>query len=215
MKQKLIIGIVVLVIVVGAVWAMTNKKSAPSDSSSDKNIENTNVIKDTKAQSLKALMAANTPQECAFQNSADSSASEGKVYLAKGMMRGDFTSTSGGQTFTSHMITKDGSVYSWVDNMDTGFKTSIDADAQAQTDNDQKQAVDINQELNYNCKPWSTNTSTFELPANITFNDLGTMMKPKLDTSANTTDKNTQCAACDQVPAGPSRDQCKTALGCT
>lgn len=215
MKQKLIIGIVAVIIVVGAIWAMTNKKSAPSGSPSDTNTENTNIIIDSKAQSLKALMAANIPQECSFQTSADSSASEGKVYLAKGMMRGDFTSTSGGQTFTSHMITKDGAVYTWIDNMTTGFKTSMDADAQAKTDNSQKQGVDINQELNYNCKPWSADTSTFELPANITFNDLGAMMKPKLDTSANTADKDTQCAACDQVPAGPSRDQCKTALGCT
>lgn len=215
MKQKLIIGIVVVVIVVGAIWAMTNKKSAPGDSPSDTNSKNTSIIKDTKAQSLKALMAANTPQECTFQNSTDSSTSEGKIYLSSGMMRGDFTSTSSGQTFVSHMITKDDAVYTWIDNMTTGFKTSIDADAQAKTDDSQKQGVDINQELNYNCKPWSADTSTFELPANITFNDLGAMMKPKLDTSANTADKNTQCAACDQVPAGPSRDQCKTALGCT
>lgn len=215
MKQKLIIGIVVIIIVVGAIWAMTNKKSASTDLTANTNTENTNIIKNTKAQSLKALMAADTPQECTFQNSTDSSTSEGGVYLAKGMMRGDFTSTSGGQTFKSHMITKDGSVYTWVDNMDTGFKTSIDADAQAKTDDSQKQAVDINQELNYDCKSWSADNSTFELPANITFTDLGAMMKPKLDTSANTADKAAQCNACDQVPAGPSREQCKTALGCT
>ncbi len=213
MKQKLIMGIVVVIIVVGAIWAMTNKKSAPSDSLTDTNTENTNVIKDTKTQSLKALMAANTPQECAFQNSADSSTSEGKVYLAKGMMRGDFTAVSSGQTFTSHMITKDGTVYTWIDNMTTGFKISADENAQTKTDDSQKQGVDINQELNYNCKPWSADNSMFEVPANITFNDLGAMM-PKIDANANTPDKAAQCKTCDQAPAGPSRDQCKTALGC-
>jgi len=213
MKQKLIIGVVVVIIVVGALWAMTNKKSAPNDSPA--NTKNTNGIKDAKTQSLKALMAANTLQECTFQNATDSSTSEGKVYLAKGMMRGDFTSTSGGQTFTSHMITKDGTVYTWIDNMTTGFKISADENAQAKTDDSQKQGVDINQELNYNCKPWSADNSIFELPANITFNDLNAIMKPKLDASASAADKNAQCSACDQVPEGPSREQCRTALGCT
>lgn len=215
MKQKLIIGVVVVIIIIVAIWTITSKKSETTDSLANANTENTNTTKDTKAQSLKALMAANTPQECAFQNSAESSTSEGKIYLAKGMMRGDFTSVSGGQTFTSHMVTKDNGVYTWVDNTDTGFKTSIDANAQAATDNGQKQAIDINQELNYDCKPWSVDNNIFELPANITFTDVSAMMKQNLNAPSDSSDKAALCKTCDQVEAGPSRDQCKTALGCT
>ena len=210
--SRAIIGIVVVIIVVGAVWAMANK-SAPTNSPADPDTKNTNTNA-AKAQSLKALLAANTPQECSFQTTVDTSTSEGKVYMARGMMRGDFTLVSGDETFTSHMITKDGSVYSWVENMTTGFKTSIDAGTGANTENGQKEAVDMDQELNYDCQPWSADASTFELPANVEFNDLGAMMKPKLDAPANTDDTNAQCGACDQVPAGPTRDQCKSALGC-
>lgn len=214
MKQKLIIGIVVLVIVVGAIWAVMNKKSASTDSPTNTNTENTNMMNDTKAQSLKALMASNTPQECTFQNTTDSSTSEGKIYLANGMMRGDFTAVSSGQTFTSHMITKDGTVYTWIDNMTTGFKISADENAQVKTDDSQKKGFDINQELNYNCKPWSADNSTFEVPANVTFTDMNAMMPQRMNNTDGTPNTQADCSACDQIPAGPSRVQCKTTLGC-
>lgn len=206
-------GIVAVIIVAVAVWMMANTRSAPTNSAADPGTENTNTNA-AKAQSLTALLAANTPQVCSFRTSADASTSEGKVYMARGMMRGDFVSVSSGETFTSHMITKDGSVYTWVENMNTGFKTSSNAGAGANTESGQQAAVDMEQELNYDCQPWSVDTSTFKLPVNIEFNDVGAMMKPKLDASTNTGEPNAQCGACDQIPAGPSRDQCKTTLGC-
>ncbi len=214
MKQKLIIGIIVVVIIAGAIWAMMSKKPAPTDSPINTNTENTNMMKDEKARSLKALMASNTPQECTFQSSTDSSRSEGKVYLSNGMMRGDFTAVSSGQTFTSHMITKDGTVYTWIDNMNTGFKASVDASAQADTDNSKNQNVDINAEHDFNCNAWSANSNMFVLPVNITFTDINAMIPQRMNNADGTPNTQADCSACDQIPDGPSREQCKTALGC-
>ena len=160
--------------------------------------------------SMKALLAAGKTQKCTFSNPSDPSNTSGTVYIDNGKMRGDFTSTTDGKTVQSHMIVMDNTSYMWSDAMPQGIKMSFDDIQKPQTDS--KQAVSVNQEVNYSCQGWSADSGTIALPAGITFTDYSAMLKQAAPSGGSANSQ--QCAACDQAPDAASRAQCKTALGC-
>ena len=207
MNNKLLlygIGAVVIIGVIIGFFAM--QKTGNPDTDKQTATNNTGGQK----MSMKALLGVGKTQKCTFSNSADISNSSGTVYIANGKMRGDFTSTTDGKTFESHMIIMDNTSYLWGDGMPQGIKMSFD-DIQ-KPDADQKQSIDINQEVAYSCESWSSDAGTIALPADITFTDYSAMMKQIAPTGGSANSQ--QCAACDQVQDAASRAQCKTALGC-
>ena len=88
-------------------------------------------------------------------------------------MRGDFTSVSAGQSIKSHMITDQGYIYVWTDMMDQGFKMSANTNS---TGEDENSSVDVNQEIEWDCEPWSEDSSMFNLPSGIKFMEMGGAM---------------------------------------
>ena len=207
MNQKIIIGLVIVILIGGgAFWYFSNR-------SSDSTIGNVmmNATPEQNApQSLKALMAMNSAQECTFQDATDTATSQGTVYFGTGKMRGDFVAVTEGQTFNSHMIVQGTDVYVWTDGMNSGFKTSVDETAETQTDN--TQTVDFDKQVDYKCNPWAIDNGRFELPTNVTFNNFGTMMQQQ--TEAVVPAAGIDCSVCDQAPEGPARERCQAALGC-
>src|SRR6188508_2649025 len=91
-----VVGIVVAVLVIGAlVWFAMGKKSSPS-TQSEKTLETQSdePTQTTSNKSLKDLMAAGSTVSCSFSDSGNT----GTVFAANGKARTDFTSLSGGQT---------------------------------------------------------------------------------------------------------------------
>lgn len=169
----------------------------------------------SEKSSMKALLASTKAQECEFNDESGDTKTEGTVRVAGGRMRGDFSTTASGKTTMSHMILKDNIAYIWTDEAPQGFKMPMsDIEKPAQ----ENQSVDVNKEIDYSCSGWSASTATFDLPANVTFSDIGAMMNANMqgnmNMGSNTTDaKALQCGACDQAPE-PQRTQCRQALQC-
>ncbi|OGM28907.1 hypothetical protein A2801_03025 [Candidatus Woesebacteria bacterium RIFCSPHIGHO2_01_FULL_41_10] len=165
--------------------------------------------------SLKDLMSLAQNQECSFVDSE--SKSEGTVFVAQGNMRGDFEVTSETGTLVSHVIVKNDEMYLWMDDAEDGFKTTLSAVEDAAEEISESSptysnSVDLNQDVDYSCKPWAGDNSKFVLPSNVTFEDFAAMMEEVSGSMQG--ELNVSCEACDNLPAGDAQTQCKTALGC-
>jgi len=162
MNWKVVGGIIAAVVVIGIiVFGMGGKSDTPSD--------------EAMSGSLKSLLAMEGSQKCTISSKTETSESSGEVMVANGMMRGMFTSTANGQTVVSNMIVKDNMSYVWSDTMPQGIKMAFDA--APTTGEAPEQGIDANLEYNYDCEDWSEDASTFEIPADVTFTDLATMMQ--------------------------------------
>jgi hypothetical protein len=122
-----------------------------------------------------------------------------------------------GKEMTTHMITDGKTSYFWIEGEGNGYKMAFDVTEKAKEVETAKKPVDIDQKYDYSCTPWTTDSTSFELPANVVFTDLSALAIPSIQAKpkAVSGDTNTdmQCSACDSAPES-YRAQCKQALGC-
>lgn len=206
-KKILIVIIFVLVLLgggVGAYLLMGSKSTTPGSQEAVSSSES------SAQKSLKDLIGLGQSQECSFSMDEGSS---GSVYVASGKMRGDFTTTSDSQTTLSHVLVDGQTSYLWMDGQNTGFKFTIDAADQpdGQSGQEGQANVNLDEKVDYSCKPWIADSSVFALPQGVEFSDMSQFTSP---TGTQDTDsKSAQCSACDSAPED-AQAQCRAALGC-
>lgn len=174
----------------------------------------------TQNTTLTNLMTMSGSHKCTFDTSTQDSQSSGTVYVSGGQMRGDFTSTTAGETVESHMIIMDNTNYMWSDAMPQGIKMSLESMTTA-SDSAPQGAVDPNAAVDYSCSMWVADASVFTLPTNITFQDMSAMMQGGIpgagagaSGSAQVGASSAQCAACETISDPDTKAQCKAALSC-
>ena len=221
-----VIAAVVILAIVGIVFAKKEKTEVKSDSLTARMM---NSEKNTvEPMSLKDLMTAGKTQKCIFSASSDSGSNQGSVYFDNGKMRGDFTATVNGKAVGSHMINDGTYMYTWSDEQKAGAKISIDSMAKMQANMPAptghamvKAGVDQNAKYSYNCSSWSADTAQFSAPADINFIDASAMMgqmnvkiqaNGQMSANGSAGVNSAQCSACDQAGAGKA--QCLAALHC-
>lgn len=94
---------------------------------------------------------------------------KGTVYTNGGNIRGDVTVANRTESGTASFIVKDGYVYYWNSAMPAGqgIKLKYDIASYRAGDFDQ-----FDQAGNYECKPWTPESSKFNLPASIKFQEV-------------------------------------------
>ena len=150
MRTKLILGLCAVVILgVGIFLFVTNK-----------------IPSHDEAISLRALVAAGNPTTCTFTNMVNGSQTNGTVYIANGMVRGDFVSQDVRLgTIESHMVVKDGMGYMWTPAIGgRGFKWAI-----ATTTENTNKGIDYNANTDYKCVSWVPDMARFDLPSDALF----------------------------------------------
>lgn len=217
-KNIIIAAVVVLLIIVGAgAYVMfKNSSASPQMDNSDKMMKEEGAMEGKN--SLKALLTSGSSQMCTFKDLVDDADYDGTVYVSGGKMRGDFTSTTNGQTYMTHMIIKDNTMHSWTDGQAMGYMMAFDVNAAMDSQKDNKDSapktVDIDKMIDYQCSGWSVDESKFTPPASVKFQSMGEMMGP---TGTMTNDKsgssNSQCAACSSL-TGDDKAQCLAVLNC-
>jgi hypothetical protein len=219
MNKKLgIIIVIILLLLLGGGALVMSKQSSTSMGSklaitavnpTETKTENTGTL-----GSLKNLMTSGVPQSCTFTGQKENTTT-GTIYVSDKQLRADFTSTNEGQKITGHMIVDNGYSYVWTDLMKRGMKVAL---TQEQIDNGaiNSQTVDLNQTVSYVCKPWTSDTAKFTIPADITFS---TVTLPKAATSPAGTGTSgvgtagTSCSACESLPEA-AQSACRTQLNC-
>ncbi len=157
MNNKVIIGIVVVVLAVAGGWYFVVNKKAPAPMASS---------------TMNQLLASAEPVECVYTQTNEQAQTTGTLYVAGGQVRGDFTvetkavANAPAQKFESHLITDGKKVLLWP-------LTPV-APTQGVTvavDPARKDQVDLDQNFNADCKPWVKDDSKFVAPADIKFTD--------------------------------------------
>lgn len=219
MNKKIISVVVILILLALGVLAVVMMKK-PSTKTATPNETPSTVTETPKTASgtLKALLTGSKAQKCTFVNSTDKTTVNATIYASGGKMRGDFVSTSEDFNVTSHMIVDSSFSYIWTEKTNQGFKFPIE-DKVGVTPAPNTNSVDLNQSFDYTCTDWTVDNSLFVLPTNINFQELKipTMSPTKAagtTPSGNQKSKGSQCAVCDNLPAGEAQDACKTQLKC-
>ena len=221
MKNKVIIGVIVVVVLGAGAWyfiSQSGKGSAPIVGAPVVNSNNTSL------DTLAMILASGRPVKCNVTPTADNGNMSGTFYIANGKTRGDYSVTEGAQPMNGHMIVLGQTSYTWFEGQPTGFKMTATPGVatNANTSAASGQGFDPNQKIGYNCSPWLTDASIFTLPANVKFTDMSALgapaVTPPAGASAGTAGgasvgNSSQCATCDSLPAA-YKAQCKSALGC-
>jgi hypothetical protein len=209
MHKKIVVGIVIFILILlgaGGMYVMT-QKSVKAPAPPAPTAEPTKATAAEAKGTIKSLLASGVPQSCTFTSEKQASTS-GTVYIAGGKMRGDFTTTSQGQSMTGHLIIDSGYSYIWSDLLTRGMKVALtEGSASATTAN---QGMDVNQSVSYTCKPWTPDASKFTLPTNITFTAITV---PGAAAPGTTGTAPSACTACASL-TGTAQSACKAQFNC-
>lgn len=161
-NRDLIIGIVILIILVGAFFFWQFGKNS--------NGNNPNLT------SIEEILSSGKSMKCTFQKSDDVAQLQGTVFISEARVRGDFdirVSTLQ-SPFQSHFITRDGVTYTWTSLAKAGFRSpAVQSAAPDSSPAAQADIVGLQDKVAYSCAPWTEENGTFSIPQNINFTDLG------------------------------------------
>src|SRR6185437_1987332 len=166
-------------------------------------------------QSLAGLVSAGQPVTCTFSTTTQSGEMHGTVYVAGGMVAGDFTTAMGTSSIDAHMLVRDNTSYVWTSLSNQGFKSTVTNSA---TTSSSERGVEYGTPMTYSCSNWSVDASKFTLPGNISFSATPSFTAPPQGagaTGAATGVKGTaeMCAKCNSLPSS-QKAQCIAALQC-
>lgn len=169
---------------------------------------------------IKDLFTKNQPMQCTFSWSDEDVSSSGTVYVAGSKMHGNFQTKQGNEEPYQSYIIQDGEYqYAWspVD-ANKGMKMKI-SDVQMtettpmakETPTNEEQVLNWeNQNVDYNCQPWTVDESKFVPPSNVEFTDLNEQMQKATEQMKGQID----CSICEQIPTADAKAECLQSLGC-
>ena len=218
----LIIGVIV-VVGIGTV-VVSHLGNTPASESGDSNDvtapavaveEHTGRGDERFTGTVTDLLKGGKNLKCTFSRTDDNATIEGEVFVANdGRLRGDFSMTQPQfGTINAHVI-RDGEYnYTWgMPMMQGGLKTPIDDDGKPIKTDDKSGPDFDNEAMEYTCKTWRVDASKFALPDGVEFQDISAEVQKIKEATDDL--QAMKCDACNQVPAGPGRDQCLAAMGC-
>lgn len=158
-------------------------------------------------KTLLGLMALGDEMKCTYSYEDEAGATEGRVYIAGGKSRSDYTvKTAEGEDFSGSVITGDEYSYVWGSMMEGGLKMKRVDEVDQETEGAPVTSdyAKLDEEMNYQCEPWVADQSKFTPPSNVEFRDLGAMMDDA---------KIQQCAMCGSLD-GEAKTACEQQFGC-
>lgn len=202
-----------MIIIIGVgVYVFLGSKGASQQAGNE-----TSTSQSNSGSSLSSLVAAGQPVTCTFATTTATGSTNGTMYIANGMVAGDFTTVdSKAGSINSHMIVRDSTNYMWTSMSTQGFKSTV---TPGQPASGQTQGVYYNAQVDYSCQPWTADAAKFNLPANISFVSTASFVPPQQGAGATgaggsaSPGSNAQCAACNQL-TGAQKAQCLAALQC-
>lgn len=211
--KKNSIGIIVIIIVVvaligGLIYYLGQSRVGSDDGAM---MADDQTAGGAEQGTLLSLLASGQPQNCNFSVGSGTAAAVGTAYINGGKMRTDVAVKQGDVDINSHAVIMDNFVYTWTDGMPTGYKIAVATDSEKAANSGAP--FDVNQKIDYKCKPAASDESKFDLPANIQFMDFQANVVPGEVTPINANGAKVNCAICDQAPED-QQAACRKALGC-
>ena len=206
MNAKVLAGIVAGVVVLGGAYFFLsggNEASVTVSSDSEESVKNR----------FAALVQSGQSYQCTFEYNDGENVSSGTVYMAGGAerLRGDFNVTdSAAGAMEVHMVRDGGYNYLWGSTMPQGIKMAV---TNEETLFEGETNSPVNEDVDYECRPWNVDNDKFELPSDIEFQDM-TAFQANMEASMGGGANANQCQACDMIGDANAKASCKAAMGC-
>ena len=215
-----LIGIIIAVVVivglaVAAYFIFFNDNSTDSGANSQTGEQ----AEGSSQSSINDLLARAENVTCTFSytDGQSGTVSSGTVYIATGeRMSGDFASTTPGQEQQmTGMIQTAEKIYTWDKNTKQGVEytkgalESSDQEGQEQQPNEDD-AVDRDQDYDFNCQQWSVEDGKFTPPSDVTFTNFDQELQQAQELSNQAQD--IQAQACQQIADEAQRQVCEETL---
>ena len=183
MNKKLIIGIVAVVVILGAgagYFAMqddskNNSTATSSQTASDQSNQKIEADDDKVSGSLSTVSKNGKAQECTFTSVGSSGSVDGKMYTdgkGRGLMEISLATEQGNQGKSHTLLTTD-KVYSWTETGSQTFGVVYDkTQLEAQTNSSQptqETAGTNNQSFDFDCKNWTVDEAKLTVPEGVNF----------------------------------------------
>lgn len=200
MKLKLpqLIGIVAAIAILGALaYFLTKGPTNPLQTESNNGAEKSSV-----AGTLADIFKLGQNVTCTY-SSPDGS---GTVYLSGERFRADFSTPDG---TTGSVIRDNDYTYVWNSGTPDGFKmknSSESFEGDIEENETAKQMFNPEQNVNYECNPWTVDSSIFQPPTDRQFVNLEAQME-ELKQGQGEADQDL-CSACDSLD-GEALDACQ------
>ena len=193
MNTQLIVGIVVaLVVGIGAWLFLSHDKAvAPSTTESERTTgssvtaSQSAAIKEsfTGTGSFLDLMGMGRDLMCNFSYVADdtNAAVAGTVMVSGEDIRGDFEMEQANMLYKSHMIQDGTTIYTWSESPQGNFAIMMPLneaeEADSTSSSDYERPVNMDNDVDYDCQPWSADASVFVPPQDVEFMSPEAMMQ--------------------------------------
>ena len=182
-NQKLLIGLVVILLVGGGVgFVVMSKKGTPATPGTSQ----TSTTGGNVFTSIKDALSKSLSLECMF---TDEDGRQTKAYVKAGAVRSDFTGKIANES--GSVIMKDKKIYFW--NAQGGFMMEVPEETPAAGEPTTKETpggvgdiMETMEQYKESCKPAVVADSLFTPPANITFQDFSQMMQQAAPGAAGT-----------------------------
>lgn len=205
--MKKIIPIIAVVVLVGgaATFVIMNKKSNESTSSNAS--QSDPVTFDTDNVSINDLLTRNASLSCTYEVQDGNSQNTGMAYFSGANdMYGEFTNKTKEKTSTAYVIRNNDTQYVWQKGSKNGYKADVSAyDKQKQEQMNQQ--LDPDKKYEFKCQNWDKDESKFEVPSDITFQDISAQLNQAQGASQNTKEQ-----ACNAISNPDAKAACKNAL---
>jgi hypothetical protein len=216
-NKKVTIIIVILILIGAGAYLLMKKVPQLPNNQTTVTQNKPATTGQTMQGTLKSLLSSGKSQKCEYVNKTEATSVSGTVYISNGKMKGDFTTVSGENKITGHMIVNSGYSYVWTDMMTKrGIKMAINQQQQQPSGVPaNNQALDMNKTFTYTCQGWTEDNTVFTPPSDISFSTFALPpVRPSGVVPSNAGANPSACSACDNLPAGAAKDACKTQLHC-
>ena len=194
-------------------YKQMNKVSKDYASVSD----STKTVEEKLSGTFNDIMKAGMPVKCSYDVTMESGSSIGTIYISGENMRLDTTVTTAESAIENRSIKIGNTLYAWDPITLVGYQMEVtedmiadEAETEEMTDSDIPDSIKaLQNDFEYNCKPWIIDGSVFEIPENVTFTDMSALTKGIEEAQ----ESGDYCAMCESLPDA-QKAECLVNFGC-
>lgn len=180
MNNKIIAGVLGVVVVLGGAYLFMGKNSANTETPNSIAVGEPNPANPTEQNSGKKMSFGSFLKQggsyvCTVNQSVEGIDSKGTVYVNGTNVRGTYNTTVAGMKVDSEFISTGGYTYTWSSMMQgKGFKAkaSDTVGGDSSTGTSGQYSFNAEQIGDYDCQPWSADASKFALPSGVVFTEV-------------------------------------------
>lgn len=171
MSKKIVGLIIVVLVIIGGYFVLSGNKGTENENLGEVKEEGTG-----KKMAFSQFLKQGGAYKCEVKQYMNDFENSGTMYVDGKNLRGEFSTVAEGRTIDSSFISRDGYTYNWSSmTPGMGFKMMTGENEEtpgANIDASGTYNWDAGQIGDYNCENWAVDSSKFEVPKDVVFQEI-------------------------------------------